>query len=137
MKRNRKAKILATLGPASSSPKIIEDLFVAGCDIFRLNFSHGSIETHRSNVEIIRKLEKKYDHATCILADLQGPKLRVGNFKNNEEKLSKGDVFILDLDNEAGSKKRVNFPHPEIYEHLTPNTIIDPAPFGRSLDASS
>ena len=114
MKRNRKAKILATLGPASSSPKIIEDLLVAGCDVFRLNFSHGSIETHRSNVEIIRKLEKKYDHATCILADLQGPKLRVGNFKNNEEKLSKGDVFILDLDNEAGAKKRVNFPHPEI-----------------------
>ncbi len=124
MKRNRKAKILATLGPASSSPKIIEDLFVAGCDIFRLNFSHGSIETHRSNVEIIRKLEKKYDHATCILADLQGPKLRVGSFVNNEVELKKGDNFILDLNNELGSKKRVNFPHPEIYENLTPNTII-------------
>ena len=82
MKRNRKAKILATLGPASSSKKIIEDMFIGGCDVFRLNFSHDTIENHRKNLEIIRSLEKKYDHATCILADLQGPKLRIGSFKN-------------------------------------------------------
>jgi len=124
MKRNRKAKILATLGPVSSSSKIIEDLFIAGCDVFRLNFSHGSIETHRSNVQHIRSLEKKYNHATCILADLQGPKLRVGNFKNDKEKLKKGNTFQLDLNNELGSDKRVNFPHPEIYENLTPNTVL-------------
>ena len=83
MKRNRKAKILATLGPASSSPELIEKLFTAGTDVFRLNFSHGSIEDHRKNYEIIRNLEKKYHHATCILADLQGPKLRVGTFKED------------------------------------------------------
>ena len=82
MKRNRKAKILATLGPASSDKKIIEDLFVAGCDVFRLNFSHGDLETHRKNYENIRSLEEKHNHASCILADLQGPKLRVGTFKN-------------------------------------------------------
>ena len=61
MKRNRKAKILATLGPASSDKKIIEELFLAGCDVFRLNFSHGDIETHRKNYESIRSLEKKYN----------------------------------------------------------------------------
>ena len=80
MKRNRKAKILATLGPASSSEEIIDKLFVAGCDVFRLNFSHGSIEDHRNNYQYIRSLEKKYDHATCILADMQGQKLRIGTF---------------------------------------------------------
>ena len=84
MKRNRKAKILATLGPASSSSEVIENMFKAGSDVFRLNFSHGSIETHRSNLETIRKLEKKYDHATCIVADLQGPKLRIGSFTNKK-----------------------------------------------------
>jgi len=124
MKRNRKAKILATLGPVSSSPEVIDKLFTSGCDVFRLNFSHGSIEDHRKNYNYIRELENKYDHATCILADLQGPKLRVGSFENNKVKLKKGDFFNLDLDSAVGNKKRVNFPHPEIYEILTPNSEI-------------
>ena len=98
MKRNRKAKILATLGPASSSKKIIEDMFIGGCDVFRLNFSHDTIENHRKNLESIRDLEKEYNHSTCILADLQGPKLRIGSFKNKEERLKKGKIFRLDLD---------------------------------------
>ena len=124
MKRNRKAKILATLGPASSSSDIIESLFKSGCDVFRLNFSHGSVETHRQNLESIRVLEEKYDHASCILADLQGPKLRVGEFKNTDESLKKGQTFILDTNSELGDHKRVNFPHSEIYEHLTPNCTL-------------
>ncbi len=124
MKRNRKAKILATLGPSSSDKKTIEELFIAGCDVFRLNFSHGSIEVHRKNYEFIRSLENKYNHATCILADLQGPKLRVGVFKNTNENLIKGEKFILDLSTEPGDNKRVNFPHAEIYEFLTPNSIL-------------
>ena len=124
MKRNRKAKILATLGPASSSSSIIEKLFSSGCDVFRLNFSHGAIEDHRKNLEIIRSLEKKYNHPSCILADLQGPKLRIGNFVNKKENLIKGQTFTLDLINKSGDKSRVNFSHPEIYEFLTPNTII-------------
>ena len=124
MKRNRKAKILATLGPASSDKKIIEDLFVAGCDVFRLNFSHGDLETHRKNYENIRSLEEKHNHASCILADLQGPKLRVGTFKNTKENLVKGQNFILDLSTEPGDNNRVNFPHEEIYDFLTPNTIL-------------
>ena len=124
MKRNRKAKILATLGPSSSDKKIIEELFTTGCDVFRLNFSHGDIEVHRKNYESIRALENKYNHATCVLADLQGPKLRVGLFKNTKENLIKGEKFILDLSTELGDNKRVNFPHAEIYEFLTPNSIL-------------
>jgi len=124
MKRNRKAKILATLGPASSSSEVIENIFKAGCDVFRLNFSHGSIENHRQNLESIRNLEEKYDHATCVLADLQGPKLRVGEFENTEEVLEKGQKFILDVDLKVGDNTRVNFPHSEIYEHLTLNTTL-------------
>ena len=124
MKRNRKAKILATLGPSSSDKKTIEELFRAGCDVFRLNFSHGDIEVHRKNYEFIRSLEDKYNHATCVLADLQGPKLRVGLFKNAKENLVKGEKFILDLSSDPGDNKRVNFPHAEIYEFLTPNSIL-------------
>ncbi len=124
MKRNRKAKILATLGPATSTAINIEKLFNAGADVFRLNFSHGTIEDHRKNFEYIRSLEKKYDHSTCILSDLQGPKLRIGNFLNKKEILKKGQVFTLDKSNEPGNKNRVNFPHEEIYDILTPNTII-------------
>ena len=124
MKRNRKAKIIATLGPASSTLEVIEKLFTSGCDVFRLNFSHGSIEDHRKNYNHIRKLEKKYDHATCILADLQGPKLRVGGFTNKKVQLKKGQNFVLDLDSANGDEKRVNFPHPEIYDILTPNSEI-------------
>ena len=124
MKRNRKAKILATLGPSSSSAKTIKAMFVAGCDVFRLNFSHDTIENHRNNLKTIRELEKKYNHTTCIMADLQGPKLRIGQFKNNEEKLEKGNSFKLDLNNELGDINRVNFPHFELYEYLTPNTVL-------------
>ena len=124
MKRNRKAKILATLGPASNTPNIIEKIFTSGADVFRLNFSHGTIEEHRKNRDSIRSLEKKFGHPTCILADLQGPKLRIGNFTNKKESLKKGESFTFDLQNNPGSKSRVNFPHPEIYEMLTPNTFI-------------
>ena len=124
MKRNRKAKILATLGPSSSSPEVIEALFNEGCDVFRLNFSHGSIEDHRKNCQAIRKLEKKYNHATCILADLQGPKLRIGIFKDDKIQLKKGQGFTLDLITTPGNQTRVNFPHPDIYDILTPNTEI-------------
>jgi len=124
MKRNRKAKILATLGPASNTSDIIEKIFITGADVFRLNFSHSTIEEHRKNVDIIRSLEKKYNHPTCILADLQGPKLRIGNFTNKKENLKRGERFTFDLNNNPGNKSRVNFPHPEIYEMLTPNTFI-------------
>ena len=77
-----------------------------------------------NNYEVIRKLEKKYNHATCILADLQGPKLRIGIFKDDKIQLKKGQNFTLDLITMPGDQTRVNFPHPDIYEILTPNTEI-------------
>ena len=83
--RNRRAKIVATLGPACETEKTIEQLFLAGVDVFRLNFSHGSHEDHINKVKIVRKLEKKYNRFICILGDLQGPKFRVGKFSNIKE----------------------------------------------------
>ena len=91
MKRNRKSKILSTLGPATSNKKIIKDLFISGADIFRLNFSHGSTEEHRKNYNLIREVEKEIGRPICVIADLQGPKLRIGEFKNNEVKIKKGN----------------------------------------------
>ena len=87
--RNRRAKIVATLGPACETEETIEKLFLAGVDVFRLNFSHGSHEDHINKVKIVRKLEKKYNHFICILGDLQGPKFRVGKFSNVKEQLKK------------------------------------------------
>ena len=119
MKRERKTKIIATLGPASSNYETISELFRAGADIFRLNFSHGDHQSHLDNILNIRKLEKKSGRPISILTDLQGPKLRVGSFQNSEGViLKKNSNFILDLSKEKGSEERVNFPHPELYEHL-------------------
>ena len=122
LKRNRKSKIISTIGPATSNKKIIKQLFISGADIFRLNFSHGSIEEHRDNYNLIREAEKEVGRPICILADLQGPKLRIGEFKDNSVSLKAGEEFILDLKNKLGDEKRVNFPHPEVYESLTPNS---------------
>lgn len=116
MRRQRLARIVATLGPATSTPERIEALFRAGVDMFRLNFSHGSHEDHRARVETIRALEKKADHAIAILMDLQGPKLRLGTIASGKATLNKGDKFRLDLDMTAGSSARAPLPHPEIFE---------------------
>lgn len=120
MKRNRKVKILATLGPASSEEAMIERLFIAGADVFRINMSHASHDTMRMLVERIRKVEKKLGRPIGILADLQGPKLRVGTFVNGRAELTAGQTFTLDNKNIAGDDKRVYLPHPEILEAVKP-----------------
>lgn len=113
----KKTKQLATLGPASSSFEMIEKLFLAGADIFRLNFSHGEHAQKKELLDIIRQLEAKYDHPIAILGDLQGPKLRVGTFANpNGEVLQAGQPFRFDLDPTPGNNQRVMLPHPEIIE---------------------
>jgi pyruvate kinase len=122
--RARKVRILATLGPASSTPDMIRDLFLAGADAFRLNMSHGSHEDHSRNVANIRALEKEFGRPTTILADLQGPKLRVGTFADGSVTLAKGDAFVLDRDTAPGDAGRVNLPHPEIYEALLPESRL-------------
>ncbi|TCS64590.1 pyruvate kinase [Primorskyibacter sedentarius] len=118
MRRLRNVKIVATLGPASSDYDTIRALHEAGADVFRLNMSHGSHDEIRKRHEIIRKIEKDLDSTIGILADLQGPKLRVGEFANGEEELIEGADFRLDLDEAKGDVNRVRLPHPEIFEAL-------------------
>ena len=122
--RSRKVRILATLGPASSDREMIRSLYLAGADAFRLNMSHGTHDAHAANVGFIRALEKEYGRPTTILADLQGPKLRVGSFANNLVTLKAGQAFLLDRDEAPGDDSRVNLPHVEIYEALKPDTRL-------------
>jgi pyruvate kinase len=116
LRRRRRTKIVATLGPSSSSPEVIARLFQAGADVFRLNFSHGSYEDHAARFAIIRELEGKFDRPIGILADVQGPKLRVGRFSGGRVHLQSGQPFRLDLNATPGNAQRVNLPHPEIIE---------------------
>ena len=118
MRRIRKAKIIATLGPSSSDIKTIKKLFLSGADIFRLNFSHDVASTHIKRFKQIRALEKKVNRPIGILMDLQGPKLRVGKFNNGPIFLKNGKKFIFDLDPAPGSKHRAFLPHKEIFKKI-------------------
>jgi pyruvate kinase len=114
LRRRRRTKIIATLGPASSTPEVLSRLLQAGADVFRLNFSHGSHDDHAARIAIIRDLEQQFDHPIGILADVQGPKLRVGRFGGGRVQLQTGQPFTLDLNPTPGDARRVNLPHPEI-----------------------
>jgi pyruvate kinase len=118
MKRQRNVKIVATLGPASDSYEMIRALHEAGVDVFRLNMSHGTQEEIRQKHEHIRRVEQDLDSPIAILADLQGPKLRVGDFANGSETLEVGATFRMDLDPAEGDATRVCLPHPEIFAAL-------------------
>ena len=119
MRRRRDAKIIATLGPSSRDEETIGRLFDAGIDVFRLNFSHGSHEDHARTSSIIREIESERGRAICVLADLQGPKLRVGSFANGSEMLVPGERFTLDQDPAPGDATRAPLLHPEIFAALT------------------
>ncbi|MCH8187969.1 MAG: pyruvate kinase, partial [Proteobacteria bacterium] len=118
MWRQRKTKILATLGPASAEPEIIRRMVEAGADVFRLNMSHGSHDDHRRLFRIIRDLEAASGRPLGVLADLQGPKLRVGTFAEGRIGLCVGKRLRLDLDSAPGDEGRVTLPHPEIFAVL-------------------
>ncbi len=124
VRRFRLTKIVATLGPASSSPEMIRALFDAGVDVFRLNFSHGTHEDHAERLAAIRALEAELDHPIAVMADLQGPKLRVGAFANGPIALQAGQRFRLDLSTEPGDSSRVGMPHPEIFAALKAETDL-------------
>ncbi|PWE32434.1 pyruvate kinase [Maritimibacter sp. 55A14] len=124
MKRLRNVKIVATLGPASSDYETIRALFEAGADVFRLNMSHGTHEETRARHAIIREVEREMERPICILADLQGPKLRVGTFARGEEDLEDGQTFRVDLDPAEGDAQRVCLPHPEIFQALEPGVAL-------------
>ena len=124
MRRTRNAKIVATLGPASSDPQTVRQLFLAGVDVFRLNFSHGSHDDHRARFQVLRALEQETGRPIAILADLQGPKLRVGVFASGPVQLAEGAAFRLDLDSAPGTAERVGLPHPEIFAALVPGADL-------------
>ncbi len=115
MRRNRKVKVVATLGPASASPEMLEKLFLAGADVFRINMSHTKHELLRQLYDDIRKVELKLSRPIGILADLQGPKIRIGTFAAKEALLKAGETFLFDTDQTPGNEKRVCLPHPEIF----------------------
>lgn len=118
MRRNRYAKIVSTLGPASSTREQIAKLFEAGTDVFRLNFSHGDHEDKRTLVENIRAVEAEFGHQIGIMIDLQGPKIRIGKFGDGSVDLKKGAAFRLDTDKSPGDVTRVHLPHPEVLKAL-------------------
>ncbi|MEE4346073.1 MAG: pyruvate kinase [Paracoccaceae bacterium] len=124
MRRHRNVKIVATLGPASNDYAMIRALHEAGADVFRLNMSHGTHDDIRARHAIIRQIEKDLDSPIAILADLQGPKLRVGSFAKGEEELTEGAAFRLDLDPAEGDGARVCLPHPEIFAALEPGANL-------------
>jgi len=124
LRRTRNAKIVATMGPASSTPELARRLFLAGVDVFRLNFSHGSADDHRARFALLRELERETGRPIGILADLQGPKLRVGGFAQGPVLLVPDQPFRLDLDPAPGCAQRAGLPHPEIFAVLEPGAEL-------------
>lgn len=118
MKRNRNVKIVATLGPASDDYEMIKALHLAGADVFRLNMSHGNHADIAERHRIVRRIEQELNSPIAILADLQGPKLRVGEFADGPHELEVGAQFRLDLDPTPGDQTRVCLPHKEIFDAL-------------------
>jgi pyruvate kinase len=124
MRRHRKAKIVATLGPSSATPEAIRALFDAGADVFRLNFSHGAHDDHRERFEYIRQIEFDSGRPIGVMMDLQGPKLRIGKLVNGSADLKAGKRFRLDMTATPGDSERAPMPHPEIFKALTPGTDL-------------
>ncbi|MBS0345428.1 MAG: pyruvate kinase [Proteobacteria bacterium] len=124
MKRARRSRILATLGPSSSTLARIRELFDAGADVFRLNFSHGSHADHAERLKLIRQVEAERGRPIGVLMDLQGPKLRVGRIAGGKVLLEAGQPFRLDLDPADGDATRAGLPHPEIFAALEAGTEL-------------
>ena len=118
MRRQRRVKIIATLGPASPDQAAIERLFEAGADVFRINMSHSAPEQMRDMVHMIRAVERAQGRPIAALVDLQGPKLRIGTFEPDAVRLEKGATFVLDSDPAPGNGERVHVPHPEVLAAL-------------------
>ncbi len=124
MRRYRYTKIVATLGPASSTEASIRALFEAGVDVFRFNFSHGTHADHQERFDVVRRLEADAGRPISVMADLQGPKLRVGTFPDGPVRLEAGGSFRLELAQSPGTDKRATLPHPEIFAAIGPGTDL-------------
>ena len=124
MIRARRARIVATLGPASQGPDRVLALAEAGVDVFRLNFSHGAHSDHAAALEAVRAAEAVIERPLAALADLQGPKFRLGEFKGDKATIEPGQRFRLDLDPAPGDSERVCMPHPELFAALSPGAEL-------------
>ena len=124
MRRSRRAKIVATLGPASYAPQMIERLFEAGVDVFRINMSHSSFDTVKKLHAAVRAAEARFERPIGILADLQGPKFRVGEIDGGSAMLPDGATFSFDAKPVAGGPERVYLPHPQIFEAIEPGHTL-------------
>ena len=124
MRRARRVKIVATLGPAYTDQASIERLFVAGADVFRINMSHATYDLVRTQHAAIRSLEEKYSRPIAILADLQGPKLRVGEIAGERVTVKDGAIFVFDQDKTPGNSERVYLPHPPIFAAVAPGHVL-------------
>jgi pyruvate kinase len=120
MRRHRHAKIVATIGPASSSPDKLRQLFMAGADVFRLNFSHGSHDDHKAVYQALRALEREIGRPISILQDLQGPKIRIGTLKDGKLMLEVGERVKFKLEGIDGERDSIPLPHPEIFAAVMP-----------------
>jgi pyruvate kinase len=124
MRRNRNAKIIATLGPASSTSERIRDLFETGADVFRLNCSHSTAAELEDRIGKIRALERETSRPVAVMLDLQGPKLRIGRLQGGTAMLDEDNHYRLDLDETPGDRVRAPLPHPEIFAALNPGTDL-------------
>ena len=120
----RATKIVATLGPASSDPDLLEKMIRAGVNVVRLNFSHGKAQDHIDRARLVREAAQRAGREVAVMADLQGPKLRVGTFANGPVMLAEGSSFRLDLDAAPGNSSRAGMPHPEIFAALVPGAEL-------------
>lgn len=124
IRRRRNVKIVATLGPATSTYESIKAIYEAGADVFRFNFSHGDHADHAERMEIVRRIEREVERPIGVMADMQGPKLRVGQFEGGKAELKAGDAFRLDLDKTHGTSTRAPLPHKEIFKALEPGADL-------------
>jgi pyruvate kinase len=120
----RSTKIVATLGPASSDSPTLERMFLAGVDVVRMNFSHGTAADHERRAELVRDACRKTGRTVGIMADLQGPKIRIGKFKDGRVTLNPGDAFVLDADCEVGGEDRVGLDYKELPRDVRSGDVL-------------
>ena len=121
---SRHTKIVATLGPASSAPEVLERIVLAGVDVVRMNFSHGTAEDHRARAMAIREMATRHGRTVGILGDLQGPKIRVGKFESGKILLTAGETFILDAQCALGNQERVGLDYKELPKDVKYGDIL-------------
>src|SRR5262249_54598247 len=120
----RSTKIVATLGPSSSEPAVLERMIRAGVDVVRLNFSHGTAHDHETRANLVKELARKVGRTVAIMCDLQGPKIRVGKFKEGRVTLETGQKFILDAACETGDDRRVGLDYKELPRDVSPGAVL-------------